>query len=237
MDYSGTGKQFVFVVVLLGIFFTLVVTMPSGFYVTAPDYDEIDYPDHYTIEDLQTIRFTGNSTGLEYGTLDDFTIEREDMDNIDIRVMWPTGGERQFYFERYWYVWIWRYREAIIYSSTSWPVPYQAIINNVDESGNVSRFEMNDQRYSYIIDFVNNGTYSSLEASLEDDVVSIFVGMGWDYESGALSGWDLVTRLLMFQAPDITTEMNFVIAIPIWAMIGFLIFSLLMMFINALPFT
>lgn len=235
---ENLGGKFVFIVSFLGIFVILVASMPSGFYVSAPDYEGRDYPDYWSAEDIKSIVFWGNTTVTYEYSWHYLKIDRSpNFDDIDIRIYWYTykPGENGFYFERYWYQWGWWLQ---IQQIKPYPLSELDVRDNIDETGNFSRFEMHCNSFNYITYFgFNQTTYSSLEDALDNQDIIISMGMGWDYESGALSGWDLIGRLLFFQVPDIHPILNAIIALPIWAMISYLTFSLIMRIIKALPFT
>lgn len=235
-DVGDTGKQIVFVSTLLGIFFILVMSMPSGFYAVAPDYDERDIPSYWSAEDIRETKYWGNITDLPkdsafYG----MTIGSGTLD-ATTRVMWDSNyfGDPVFWFQHYWYEWGFWFTTCSI---EPWPLYESEVRANIDETGNASRFEMSCAHYNYITYFVNNASYANLTEALDDGHIIVSMGVGWSTESGVLSGWDLVVRLLTFQLPDVTTEINAIIALPILTLIGFLIFVTITMIVDMLPLT
>lgn len=235
VDPGSTGKQIVFVVTLLGIFFVLVMAMPSGFYVTAPDYEQGDIPDYWSAEDIRETKYWGNTT-MDYDSqYHSLTIGEGTIDET-VRILWtPYFGDPVFWFQHYWYQWGWW---LVTCSIEPWPLFESEVRANIDDTGNASRFEMHCGHMNYVTYFSNNSTYANLTEALDDGHgVVVSMGVGWDYESGVLSGWDLIARLLTFQLPDIRPEINAIIALPLLTLIGFLIFLTITMIINMLPFT
>jgi len=230
MDFAATGKQFVFVVVLLGIFFSIVMTMPSGFYAVAPDYDETNFPDYRSAEEVKTLLSHGEENITESIDWHYITISRGGFGDVYVRIQW-YNDEVNFQHHN-WGLFGW---------GIGWLEPYPLtedyILDHVDESGNLTRLEMTCDHHNYVVYFANNGSYASLEDMIDNHVLSIQMWMDWDYEETMLSGWDLVARLLTLQLPNVTPEISFLIGIPLIALIGFLTFSIIMMVINALPFT
>jgi len=231
VDYAATGKQFVFIVSLLGIFFTLVMTMPNGFYVVAPQYEETDFPDYRSAEEVKTLISHGEENITEIFDWYYITISRGGFGDVHVRIMW-FNDEVNFQH------WNWGFFGWGIGWLEPYPLTEDYIIDKTEESGNLTRIEMTCDHHNYVTYFSFNGSaYSNLLESIEAGELCIQIWMDWDYEESMLSGWDLVARLLTFQLPYVTPEISFLIGIPLIALIGFLTFTIIMMVINALPFT
>lgn len=245
-------------VVILGIFIILVTAMPSGFYATSPEYEEYSVPEEWSISaiELEAAKYWGNTTvdytfwGLHHDYL---TIEREpDLDNIDIDICWRTwnvaGLPKIFYIWRYWYIFFGWY--LVRDGFDPFPLYESEVRANIDDSGNFSRVDMNDDAFRYVVFFSYNSSlgYSNLEEALDDGHILIQIGQGIagseGYESYMMSGWELVGRLLTFDLPDIgigdagaNALLNGIIALPLWILIVLSVFGLITMIIKSLPFT
>lgn len=231
MEYGITGKQFVFIVSLLGIFFTLVMTMPSGFYAVSPDYEETDYPDYRSVEEVKSLTSHGEENITETATMYYIVISRGGFGSVYVKIVW-YNNEVLFYHHN------WGLFGLGVGHIEPFPLYETDILDYMDETGNLSRIEMACDHHNYVTYFsFNTSKYANLTESIENGELCVQMWMDFDYEESMLSGWDLVARLLTFQLPDVTTQINFLIGIPIWAIMGFLIFTIILMVIEALPFT
>lgn len=240
---SGIVRPFVTVISIMGIFIGLIAFMPSGFFVgeVPPEYKQIQYPDYWSADDIKNTQYWGNVTVIYDGsgwTPAYLTIVRGGtLADIFIQIDWwhPVSFEDCFTFWHYWYEWGWW---KVSCEVSPYPITQAEVKANIDETGNASRFEMNCPHHNYITYFVNNGSHPSLTYALDNhENIVVSMGMGWDYESGALSGWDLVGRLLTFQLLEIHPMVNFLVAIPFWATVGVLTFIIIVMIVKSLPFT
>ena len=59
------------------------------------------------------------------------------------------------------------------------------------------------------------------------------MGMGYSQNPSTVSAWNILAQLLFFQMPDVHPAVNALIAIPLWAAIGILVYRLVLM---AIPF-
>jgi hypothetical protein len=244
MADEDLGGKLVFIVALLGGFILLVSVMPAEFYSIAPDYDEYYIPDSYGQFNLENLHFDyfENDTLLYF-------------DSVDI----DFNPEINYRFDVNW----WSYTLGIDFWhwDRDWPVKTahkMTIYNEPNDVQNIGKSDLEDNW-----DSINNQSVISpiwcndisITALFADsdtnrnnitqawDDGSLEVGIGFGYENAslvAMSGWDLVGRLLTFQSPDLgmgnasaNTLMNGMIALPLWAMIAYLIYRLILL---AIPF-
>ena len=230
---DSTGKQIVFIVCLLGFFATLVMTMPGAFYVVAPDYDETTYPEHWSADDIKA---TVNATSQNITTSIDpweFTISGI-VEDIYVEVLWYSFDSDNLLFRHH----TWGWFNTGVGNIESFPLTKTEITTQTDAiTGNYSRLYMTCDHWNYYVYVANPGNYSSLATALTANIVTISIGIAYDYEQSVLSGGDILTRLLIFQLPNVTAEVNFLIALPIYTLIGFLAFVIITMVVDMFPLT
>jgi hypothetical protein len=82
----------------------------------------------------------------------------------------------------------------------------------------------------------NYTLYANATDAYENDALSIEFGIDWDELGTGLNAWNMLSRILFFQAPDIDPLINAVIAVPLWAAIGYLSYAIVLVAIDILPF-
>lgn len=226
---ESTAKQIVFVVTLLGIFVILVQDMPSGFYAVAPSYDVPEYPDYWSADEIKAM-VNATATNMTV-RVQVYEIEVSGVvETIYIRAQWWNDAFKFWHWK-----WdIWGSQGEI----DPHPLTETAVLANVDDTGNVSLTIMTCDHHNYYVYIVNPGNYSSLTTCLAaDDVVTVDIGVMYDYEQSVLSGSDILTRLLLFQLPNVTPEINFLIALPVYTLVGVLAFIVITMVVDMFPLT
>jgi len=254
MDEANLGKAIIFCVSFLGIFALIIGYMPSQIFHsgTIPEYSERATPSEYwTSEDIKTLLYSDE----DYSNVSEaFYIDIDrgaELQTINIEGYWQrlSGAYDQWVIRRYWYRWgVWKQRKDILpvvarntRSEPKW-LSQDDIFHedNFDDSGNFSRIDMKDDSFNYVLFMSYNYTeYNNLTEALDDGHVLIEMAMGWEYESGALSGWDVIARLLFFQPiPEMGNPLlTAIITIPFWTAIGFLVFIIITKIVGMLPFT
>lgn len=253
MEKSSLGKGVLFCVVFLGVFALMIGYMPPQMFYndTIPEYSERVTPSEYwTSEDIKTLLY-GDEDYSNVSTAFYLDIERGTLETVNIEGYWQrlSGDYDQWVIRRYWYQWgFWKQVQDILpviprntRSEPKW-LSQEDIYHedNLDDSANFSRIDMKDNSFNYVLFMSYNYTeYDSLQEAVDDGHVLIEMAMGWEYESGALSGWDIIARLLFFQPiPEIGDALlTAIIALPIWTSIGFLVFVTITMIVEMLPFT
>lgn len=253
MDEGTLGKAILFSVAFLGIFALILGYMPPQYYYSGsiPEYSERAIPSEYwTSEDIKTLLYADE----DYSNVTDafyLDIERGTLETVNIEGYWQrlSGAFDQWVIRRYWYQWgFWKQSKDILpvvprntRSEPKW-LSQDDIYHedNLDDSGNFSRVDMKDDSYNYVLFMSFNYTeYSNLTEAVDDGHVLIEMAMGWEYESGMLSGWDIIGRLLFFQPiPELGDPLlTAIISLPIWTCIGFLVFITITKIVEMLPFT
>jgi len=74
----------------------------------------------------------------------------------------------------------------------------------------------------------NTTKYSKPSEAYYDDGLSCLYGIGFDQINTSTNAWNLIGSLLFFQMPDVHPAINALIAIPLWALIAYLIYVLIL---------
>lgn len=246
MEAGSIGKGVLFCFAFLGVFALLLGYMPSEYYYVEnkPDYDQRTIPSYWSPADIQNIRWNYSVAVTDVDYYSYVELERVGSDwgdTIYIKIHWDTSAEQFKFYHWNWGITFfgWATGSGFI---EPYPITEAQILdsNHLDPDGNSSRFDMNCDHHSYITHFIFNATaYGNLTHALTEHDVVVNVGMGWEYESGALSGWDIITRLLFFQdIPQLGDPLlTKIIALPLWGAIGFIVFILITLIVEMLPFT
>lgn len=83
----------------------------------------------------------------------------------------------------------------------------------------------------------NYTLWNNATEAFENDDLHIEFGIEWDELGTGLNAWNIITSILFFQAPDINFYLNAILAVPLWAAIGWLAYAFIMAAISVLPFT
>jgi len=244
---------FVFAVSFIGIFVILVVTMPSQFYTTAPEYQQYSYPSFFNKEDIEYIAFMRNETinlgDIYYSVILDFTdppeIAKGERGTINFKftVEWYDNGwaisKQRINFQHIEWEWFTFRRRHPMYcfnEPDKTPSLSKAnIVANWDEEYNASIiYPVSCNCIVTKVWFVDpNTTRNNISEAFDEGSLIVVMGFGFDDYQTSISAWSLVGQLLFFQAPQIHPVLNAIIALPIWATISVLIYLLIL---KAIPF-
>jgi len=246
MEKSSLGKSVLFCFAFLGIFALILAYMPSDYYYVEnkPSYEERTYPSYWSPADIQNIRWNCSAPVNTTEWYSYMEIERTGTDwsdTIYVKVHWDGSAEEFKFYHWNWGITFFGWATGSCQISP-YPISETQILdsNHLDSDGNSSRFDMNCDHHSFVTHFIFNETaYGNLTHALSNHDIVVNVGMGWEYERGALGGWDIITRLLFFQdIPQLGDPLlTRIIALPLWGAIGFIIFVVITMLVEMLPFT
>jgi len=243
-DDSIIGS-FVFIVTFMGIFIILVSTMPAQFYSSAPTYQQYAYPDFFSQEDIEHFRHIAsiNVTKSTFPYVCYYIDFNDETPPADFKFQIHWRAEAQYNKIQIAHVhyefWVFigahplniliKQDEGQRYISKSLALEYW------DEESNATSL------HPVFCDHITvkvwltdpNSTRNDIAEAWDEGTVQLTIGFGFsDYET-TISGWDVVGRLLIFQAPDIHPVVNAIIALPMWACIAILIYILIL---KAIPF-
>jgi len=239
-DSENWKGSVVFIVTFIGIFVLILGNMPSNFTPPSSSLKGYNIPPNFDPRELGGIEYflshdvtmTFPATTVTY----DFNGATPPV-NFRFLVGGSTlGGKNLYFLHSYWYDWFFLDNMQIENASV-YNIYYADIVGHLDEAGNKSKFTpifCNHVSVTVWISDWNETRDEVLTAWNTDGKVAVSMGMGIDVASGGLSGWDILGRLMTFQAPEIlgltgigATILNAAIALPLWAMIAYIALRLL----------
>lgn len=219
---------FIFAVIFSGVFGILIFTMPSE--LASSSSVRVETPSSlWRTADL----FLTNMTDTVNVTFAHDTWTAFGLSGIsgDVYYVWYTNPIDTFYFEHRWGGWwIFSNRDSLSPSFVS----EDEIIDAFDPTDNSSRFAFSCKHNDFEIVFYYNQTlYDNISQAVSVDALFAYVGVGVEKVASSVSAWSVVSSILFFNAPNIHPALNAVIAIPLWAIIGIVVYTL---FLKLLPF-
>lgn len=236
-------KPIVFIVTFLGLFILLLGLMPSGF--TPPSstqYSLYDVPANFDARELGGVQYfkQHNVTFSLFGSnCSDFDF------NPSVKYLFRVYAYSNPYYYLifkhlvwYWgpsFLWQWEFMDHADFYG--YRLEREDVETKVDSSNKSKFFPVSCPHISITVWISDaNATRNDVLASWDDGQVTVSIGLGSDVTTAGIGGWDILGRLLTFQAPEIlgmtgdgATILNYAIALPIWAMIGYLITRLLIL--------
>jgi len=242
---ENLGGKFVYIIAALGIFIILITTMPSQFYSISPDYEGHYYPEFFTQADIEHFRHIAsvNVTRNSFPYTDHETINfNDETPAADFKfLVYFMGGPynklqiRHVHYEFLIFMgahplnWLVYQDEAGRYISKTEALEYWD--SNTYSAGLHPVFCDHITIKVWLTD--PNSTRNSLSDAWDEGELQVTIGFGFsDYET-TVGSWALVGQLLMFQAPDVHPALNAIIALPLWGLIAYLAYRLILM---AIPF-
>lgn len=246
---------FVFVICFLAFYSALLGFMPAEIFASTQQFRETNYPEYYSAQDLELIATTFNFTCDDDASgnyVDQWGIDESFGHHFEFAVTaWYEGGA---------YVWGIKnthYSYFLIFavdfhdmqfidkdSGINWgeTLSFDEIddLTEVSTSTNITaaRFYVKCDHVSmHMIVAYNYTLYQDSKTAYENNALAIEFGIDWDELGTGYAGWNLISAILFFQAPDIHPMLNIFIAIPLYASFIYLAYTLLMVAISVLPFT
>jgi len=235
-------RLFIFLVTFLGFFTVLVSMMPAEFGAQGQSYRQILTPEYFESVDVAYFASTKNftlesdkATGEIYGWyyIDfslggwDFSIEWMYSEGIMLKHVekwwiFTTGRHNMDWYEK---------QRGLNLGTRLTP---EHLATYYDENRKVAEFIARCDHTTLNVFFAYNTTkYSNIMEAWENEDLGVLFGINFDKVNTSVSAWDLISRLLFFQAPEVHPAINALIAIPIWAAVSILIFILIL---KVIPF-
>lgn len=99
------------------------------------------------------------------------------------------------------------------------------LMDNYNEERKYAKFTVSCEHTQMTVFFSYNTTeYSSIRSAFENKALYVTCGMELDDTNTGFNAWDLLSMILFFQLPNVHPLINFIIAIPLYACIAYLIF-------------
>lgn len=239
---ADVGGRFVAIVVILGFFSLMLSTIPLDFLLGSDPSIPLPY---YETEWATLDFLRGNYTSTDTNNITRSALGGTDFTLDDVKghiyVRWYQSSDT-IRFSHTWYEWfiLFRYHFLDWYEPdtgewTNDALTYDDIINHQIENSNCSYFQMKcDCGSVYYVYFGFDDTlYSSFSEAWDAGKLSVFIGVGYETMPVVINAWNLIGMLLSFSLPDINPIINALIAIPLWAMIAYVIYILIL---KAIPF-
>jgi len=228
------------VVTFLGICFCLIGLMPTWMMVKS-EYKQFEIPDEVSAIEYLFLNFS-KVTFINVTQEEDMEWEGQ-IGGHDILIIWRQtyGGWISIY-----HLEIWRFGPFSIYTGEHRMEWYQeTLIGNYlnisrtnysfEETGG-ARFKIKcDHFYFFFLLYYNPENYTNFQEAFNQNDFWMVLGITFDQVASTLSSWDIISSILFFQAPQIHPLLNFIIALPIWVSIGFLIYEFIRRLIPFLP--
>ena len=240
MEYPP-ASHFIVIIVFLGTFTLLVMTMPSGLFAMQEEYTLYDVPDTFKAIDLHkygdvdyyTFPGTGTTHHEEIGGHDIRISHSTIFDYIRIRHVYMMWGI--FYYGEHSMTW-WTDDSPSISRETT--LSYEEMDADYDASLNMSAYIVKCKHFpldTYLA--WDNTTFNTPSEALVGGDLDIFWGINLDDMGTGLNAWDMASQILFWQMPQVNTSLNILISLPLWACISWLIFAFIYAIIKSLPFT
>jgi len=149
-----------------------------------------------------------------------------------------------------WWVFKWNYRDGRWYDSTKglnvdlygqiayddkhYYINKEILDQYYDPDKKLSGFLVKWDDTQLEVYFAFNTTkYSKPSEAWDHDELYALIGINFDQRNTTFNAWNLIGALLFFKLPNVHPVINMLIAIPIWVMIAWLIYILIL---KAIPF-
>lgn len=247
-------KAIVFIALFLALYTTLIALIPTEFYsASAPIGSTYDFS-FLSLEDMRHIRFIKENNLTRPAVFHnhawfDFT------QNITykMRATWTSTSASDFPNQIFFEHETWEFLffspifdamriENVTIHLGQYPLTKQFAISKWSNTYNASIFSpvQCDHVRTKVWIFDQNSTRNNISAAWDDGALRISMGFGYDDTFAKQSSLDVLGRILLFQAPtvyeltgDMATVVNLILTIPFYAMVGVLIFLVI---IAILPF-
>ena len=237
---SGEIKVFITVVTFLGVFALLVSMIPGQFAVQSKSYRQISVPEYFEAVNVQSFVETKNLTVPAY-----------DEYGLDCGV---GGWELKIYpyysplmntyhlvlrhIDRWWVIaYGWhdlRWRSKVTGIDLGYTLDKDELLNAYDADKGVAEFIVSCEHLTAYVAFAYNTTkYENIVDAWANSELWMLIAIGFDQVNTSTNAWNVIGKLLFFQAPDVHPAINALIAIPIWAAIAITIYILIL---KAIPF-
>jgi hypothetical protein len=233
-------KSVIVLITFMACWVILVGFIPSQFYVYAKEYTSYDYPDYFTKEDIETLKYFINQT-ITYPDIagTEYNFDNKGASGTYVVVRWwsPAGQEPRFHFlHETWRFWVFKSYENMhfVYQTyDTFHITLDILTEFWDASRNVTRLRpISCPTLSLTVFFSDTNTArNNIEDAWNDGEINVGIGFGMDDWEAKYSSWTLIAKLLTFQAPEIDPILNGIIAIPFWACTCIVIVLILVKFI------
>lgn len=237
---SGEIKVFITVVTFLGVFALLVSMIPGQFAVQSKTYRQVSVPEYFEAIDIQSFVETKNLTVPAY---DEYGLDCS-VGGWELRIYPYYSPLMNMYdlvlrhIDRWWiFAYGWhslRWRSKAKGIDLGYTLDKDELLEYYDSERKVAEFIASCEHTTVYVAFAYNTTkYDNIVDAWANNELWMLIGIGFDQINTSTNAWNVIGKLLFFQAPDIHPAINALIAIPLWAAIAVTIYILVL---KAIPF-
>lgn len=258
VDLTGIYRPFIFVTVFMSIFALLLSLGISDMPLAFSGADELVYsdnfPDYFDVAEVEDLAEYHNITadnggdyysedwGIDEGFGHNFLFKINNVDT-DLKIVnehyfpWvfniPTGNHEMNWIS---------YETAEDFGGDLRDSEFQTVseVTGDSETGYLeqAKFRVVCDHLRMLATVSYNATqYANLTMAFESDAATVIFAISWDELGTGLSAYSLISEIMLFSRPDVHPALNALIAVPLWAMIAFIIVVIILAVIEALPFT
>jgi len=228
----------------MSAFLFLTLLIPSAFNIGGYEQQrQINVPEYFEAIDIQSFAETYNIT-----TGNDFAEVYFSIGGWNL--LWEVKPSQECYvffsFDSWW-IFKWNFQSFHWYNKNG--IEKSTLLNlqppghygnhYVIEWKNINgnqtiQFSTQNPNVQLIVFFGYNTTeFSNVQDAINNDALSVLFCINFDQVNTSFNAWNLIGMLLFFQMPNVHPTINMLIAIPLWVVIAYLIYVLIL---KALPF-
>lgn len=256
VDLTGIRSGFIFAVVSVAIFAALVSFGVSEIPTAFSDSTSIEYfeaPEYFSAEDVEDLatfyNITADNAGAYYSEA--WGID-EGFGHHFLYQVSTVGGEFQMSNEHYFVYYViveipyGNHEMEFIEKDTGINRGGKLTDSEFEEAdvwdadtgiSSVDYYLRCDHVSMHAVVAYNGTAYANATVAFANDALTIAFGIDWDELGTGINAYQLISQLMTFQRPDIHPLLNTFIAVPLWAMVGFIIVVIILAIIEVLPFT
>ena len=243
-DTSGEIKGLIIVITFLSTFFIITAMIPPQFLYSGVEGRTVETPEYFESVDIYSFAETYNFTVKK----EDYFTESFSLGGWNVR-FYCKYNDKRMYVNIYdsWWILEWNFRSLDWYDmngvkvSEPAPSPYtyhflsfENLDKNYDNKTKTCRFTVKNHEVTFVVYFGFNTTkYSKPTEALENSDLRCLFCINFDKINTTFNAWNLIGAILFFQMPDVHPAINALIAIPLWILIAYLIYVLIL---KAIPF-
>jgi hypothetical protein len=253
VEVSAENITLVTVITFLGVFAILVTTIPSAFLISQQEYKQVNVPTYFEAIDLQNFAqtYVVNLTvgyDIEYY---DFKFGGWNLRVYDFGDTYepPSGKWLWIRTQAEWWIFKWDFKyfrwydkegidrsvDKVYYRDVYRVIYYYAFDEAYEKWGKDGLKWTIKTDFTKMIVYLgwNFTKYEKPSDALLAGEFSMLLCINFDKMNTSFNAWNLIGSILFFQMPNVHPVINAIIAIPIWVMIVWLMYILIL---KAIPF-
>jgi len=246
-DYWNTSVVVMMIFIVSG-FAILLASMPQELRYIGPLYNKAEVPEQFSMSrslvgkylyaiNNKTI-YHQTSSMDKVATWFDFNTESVTKFNLKLYVQWAYSSDL---------ISIGRLKAWFIFNIFSWMqndtigawIGKNNLLQYYDPSHNFTLIEnVKDDQISVDVAFTDtNISRNDLSQAWDEGLLKCSIGFGWQNQTLVYNMWDCMARLLLFQAYEFGVDpvTNFLIILPIWTAIIYIVARITLLIIQSLP--